>query len=47
VRPTAGAVASIRFKGPLTSQALGAQLAEAGIGIKPNPTPLPEPEPYP
>lgn len=35
VRPTAGAVASIRFKGPLTSQALGAQLAEAGIGIKP------------
>ena len=35
VRPTAGAVASIHFKGPLSSQALGVQLAEAGIGIKP------------
>ena len=35
VRPKAGAIAFIRFKGPLSSEALGAQLADAGIGIKP------------
>eukprot|EP00322_Chrysochromulina_rotalis_P018361 CAMPEP_0115849536 /NCGR_PEP_ID=MMETSP0287-20121206/11501_1 /TAXON_ID=412157 /ORGANISM="Chrysochromulina rotalis, Strain UIO044" /LENGTH=398 /DNA_ID=CAMNT_0003303509 /DNA_START=1 /DNA_END=1197 /DNA_ORIENTATION=+ len=35
VRPQAGAVAFIRFKGPLTSNELGEQLAKAGIGIKP------------
>lgn len=35
VRPTAGAIAFVRFKGPLTSSELGEQLARAGIGIKP------------
>ena len=36
VKPRAGAIASIRFLGPLTSNELGAELAaEAGIGIKP------------
>lgn len=35
VPPTAGAIAFLRFKGPLSSQELGAQLAEAGIGFKP------------
>ena len=35
VRPKAGAIAFIRFKGPLSSQALGAQLVEEGIGFKP------------
>lgn len=35
VRPQAGAVAFLRFKGPLTSEQLGRQLAAAGIGIKP------------
>lgn len=35
VRPKAGAIAFIKFKGPMSSEQLGAQLAEAGIGIKP------------
>lgn len=35
VRPTAGAIAFVRFKGPLTSAELGVQLAERGISIKP------------
>ena len=35
VRPQAGAVAFLRFKGPLTSEELGQELAGAGIGIKP------------
>lgn len=35
VRPTAGAVAFVKFKGPLTSEQLGQQLAESGISIKP------------
>jgi aspartate/methionine/tyrosine aminotransferase len=35
VRPKAGAIAFVRFKGPLTSRELGAQLALAGISIKP------------
>ena len=30
-----GKIAFIRFKGPLTSAELGAQLAAAGIGMKP------------
>ena len=35
VRPTAGAIAFINFKGPLSSSELGQELADAGIGIKP------------
>ena len=35
VRPSAGAIAFIKFKGPLSSSELGEQLAQAGIGIKP------------
>jgi aspartate/methionine/tyrosine aminotransferase len=35
VRPTAGAIAAVYFKGPLTSAELGEQLAMAGIGMKP------------
>ena len=36
VRPTAGAIAFVRFAGPLTSTELGAQLAEeAGVSVKP------------
>ena len=35
VRPTAGAIAFVRFKGPLSSNELGEQLAAVGIGIKP------------
>lgn len=35
VKPKAGAICYIRFKGPLTSAELGEQLAAAGIGIKP------------
>ena len=35
VRPKAGAIAFLRFKGPLSSTELGEQLAAAGIGIKP------------
>ena len=35
VRPTAGAVAYLRFKGPLRSEELGEALAAAGIGVKP------------
>lgn len=35
VRPSAGAVAYVKFKGPLTSDEFGTQLAEAGISIKP------------
>lgn len=34
-RPKAGAIAFIRFKGPLSSEEFGQQLAEAGISIKP------------
>lgn len=36
IPPTAGAIAAIRFKGPLSSEELGDALAQAGIGIKPN-----------
>ena len=35
VRPTAGTVAFVKFKGPLTSEKLGEQLAKEGISIKP------------
>ena len=35
VRPNAGAVAYVKFKGPLTSDELGEQLAKSGISIKP------------
>lgn len=35
VRPKAGAIAFIRFKGPLSSSELGEHLAAAAIGIKP------------
>ena len=35
VRPQAGAIAFLRFKGPLTSTQLGDALAKAGISIKP------------
>jgi len=35
VPPCAGAIAAIKFKGPLSSTELGAQLAEEGISIKP------------
>ena len=35
VTPRAGAIAAIRFLGPLSSAELGAELASAGIGIKP------------
>lgn len=34
-RPNAGAIAFVKFKGPLTSEELGDELAAAGIGIKP------------
>jgi aspartate/methionine/tyrosine aminotransferase len=35
VRPAAGAIAAVYFKGPHTSEELGEKLAEAGIGMKP------------
>lgn len=35
VRPSAGAVCFIKFKGPLTSEELGAEMAAAGISMKP------------
>jgi aspartate/methionine/tyrosine aminotransferase len=35
IPPTAGAIAFIKFKGPLTTDELGAMLVEEGIGIKP------------
>ena len=35
VEPKAGAVAFVRFLGPLTTAQLGQELAAAGIGIKP------------
>ena len=35
VKPTAGAIAFLRFKGGLSSTQLGDELATAGIGIKP------------
>merc|ERR1740130_727296 len=35
VRPNAGAIAFVRFKGPLTSMELGDELAAVGISIKP------------
>jgi aspartate/methionine/tyrosine aminotransferase len=35
VRPRAGAIAALKFKGPLTSEELGAQLAASGIAVKP------------
>ena len=35
MRPKAGAIAFIKFKGPLSSEELGTQLAQAGISIKP------------
>jgi len=36
VKPCAGAIAFIKFKGPMTSNELGAQLALVGISIKPS-----------
>lgn len=35
VRPKAGAIAFVKFKGPLTSDQLGEELAKSGISIKP------------
>ena len=35
VRPRAGAIGFVKFKGPFTSEELGAELAGAGISIKP------------
>ncbi len=35
VRPRAGAVAFVRFKGPLTSEEFGRELAACGISVKP------------
>jgi len=35
VRPRAGAIAALKFKGSLSSEELGAQLVAAGIGVKP------------
>ena len=35
VRPNAGAIAYVKFKGPLTTEELGYKLAEEGISIKP------------
>jgi len=35
VRPNAGAIAFVKFKGPLRSDELGEQLAKSGISIKP------------
>ena len=35
VRPKAGAVAFVRFKGPLSSAELGVELARVGVSIKP------------
>jgi aspartate/methionine/tyrosine aminotransferase len=35
VRPTASTVGFVKFKGPLTSEELGEQLAQAGVSIKP------------
>ena len=35
IRPTASTVAFVKFKGPLSSDELGEQLARAGISIKP------------
>jgi DNA-binding transcriptional MocR family regulator len=35
VRPMAGAIAFIKFKGPMSSEEFGARLAGAGIGVKP------------
>lgn len=34
-RPNAGAIAYVKFKGPLTTEELGAELAKEGISIKP------------
>jgi DNA-binding transcriptional MocR family regulator len=35
IRPNAGAIAFVQFKGPLTSAELGEQLALRGISMKP------------
>merc|ERR1712190_238251 len=35
IRPKAGAIGFVKFKGPLTSSELGEKLAIAGISIKP------------
>lgn len=35
VRPSAGAIAFVKFKGPLRSDELGERLAKSGISIKP------------
>ena len=34
-QPRAGAIAALKFKGPLSSEELGVQLVAAGIGVKP------------
>ena len=35
VRPKAGAIAFVRFKGPLSSEELGVEMARASISVKP------------
>ena len=35
IRPNAGAIAFVKFKGPIKSDELGDHLAQAGISIKP------------
>ena len=44
VKPTAGCVLWVEFKGPLTSTELGAALAEAGISMKPSYCFTPDPD---
>ena len=44
VRPVAGCVLFVEFKGPLTSTELGAALAEAGISMKPSYCFTPDPD---
>ena len=44
VRPVAGCVMWVEFKGPLTSTELGAALAEAGISMKPSYCFTPDPD---
>ena len=44
VRPVAGCVLWVEFKGPLTSTELGAALAEAGISMKPSYCFTPDPD---
>ena len=36
IRPNAGAICYMKFKGPLSSDELGAELGKVGISIKPS-----------